>query len=306
VFGGYSDLNADLSQVAASSATRSFGKAYQISLRYSMPLPAYGKLDQTLALGCDFKYANTPLEFNQLALNSFRAAVDQFVLSYHGRLPDAMGYSDLTITGYYSPGGLPGPNTTSDFASLAAHTPDLKADYVYAHLNAERDFLLPWGSLLKLEGGYQDASGRLLPSEEMYLGGDQMLRGYPEYVVAGDNGWNATMELHLPIFPNASIAGTNNINLTGQKNLPGVKGDALDIFGFNDYGGVRPSGSDTGTYGYYLESAGAGLNLRISQNLAVNFAYGFELKPLKVSTGSISPSQARGRDRALVSATLSY
>jgi hemolysin activation/secretion protein len=299
LFGGYTDLNADLSKVLPSALLRSSGKVYQISARYTMPMPKLGKLDQIVALGYDFKYANTPLEFDEEALSSFHAAVDQFVLNYHAHLPDALGSTDLSASGNYSPGSLAGPNTTTDFRTLAPdNAPDLKADYYYGRLSAERDFALPWNSLLKLLGGYQASSGRLLPSEQMYLGGDQLLRGYPENVVAGDAGWNATAELHTPIIRTG--------NITRQENLPGVNGDTVEIFGFYDYGSVRPSGSDAGTYRYSLQSAGAGLNLHISQNLVVNFAYGFELNPLHVSAGSISPAQAQGRSRALVSATLSF
>ena len=81
----------------------------------------------------------------------------------------------------------------------------------------------------------------------MYLGGEQLLRGYPENVVAGDEGWNATAELHTPVIRTS--------NITRQEYLPGVNGDTLEVFGFYDYGSVRPSGSDPGTYRYYLESA---------------------------------------------------
>jgi hemolysin activation/secretion protein len=303
LFGGYTDLNADLSQ--SSPLLRNSGDAYQISMRYTMPLPQWGRFDQVIALGYDFKYANTPLEFNQIAINSFRAAIDQFVVNYHGRLPDPIGYTDLNAVGYYSPGDMLGPNSTTNFQSLTGtSTPDLKANYYYGHLNGERGFYLPWNSLLRLEGGYQASSERLLPSEEMYLGGDQLLRGYPENVVGGSEGWNATAEWHLPIIgPNSFFP---KMNVTGQKNLPGISGDTLEFFGFYDYGAVRPSAEEESRF--YLESAGAGLNLHISQNLAVNFAYGYELKKLPTSlpTANPTPLLSGHRSGALLSATLSF
>ena len=86
--------------------------------------------------------------------------MDQFVASYHARLPDTLGYNDLTASVFYSPGSLLGPNTTADFRTLApSNAPDLSANYDYARVNGERGFSLPWGSLLKLAGGYQAASG---------------------------------------------------------------------------------------------------------------------------------------------------
>jgi hemolysin activation/secretion protein len=319
VFGGYSDLNSDLSSF--SPLVRSSGDAYQISARYTMPLPEWGRFDESLALGYDFKYANTPLEFNQVAVNSFRAAIDQFVATYHARLPDSIGwknasggyaggYTQLDASAYYSPGGMLGPNSTEDFASYQTNQPDLKANYYYGHVNGERGFYLPLNSLLKLEGGYQVSSERLLPSEEMYLGGDQMLRGYPENAVAGDDGWNATAEWHLPIIGNGSVFFPK-MNITRQENLPGgVTGDTLDFFGFYDYGAVRPSGAVEELPHYYLESAGGGLNLRVSQNLTVNFAYGYQLKQLptslSLSTVNPTPLLSGRRSGALVSATLSF
>jgi hemolysin activation/secretion protein len=134
------------------------------------------------------------------------------------------------------------------------------------------------------------------------LGSESLLRGYPEDVVSGDRGWYTTAEVHTPIIP-SFLTGTNNINITGQKNLPGTSGDTLEIFGFYDYGEVRASGFAPGQQGDYLESCGAGLNLRISQNLSVNFAYGFEIKKLP---SSVSASLAKDKSRALISATLAW
>jgi hemolysin activation/secretion protein len=306
LFGGYSDLNADLSEVAPSPDLRSSGKAYQISTRYSIPLPQWGKLDQVIALGYDFKYANTPLLFNQVALNSFRAAIDQFVVSYTGRLPDPLGYSDLSASGFYSPGNMLGPNSTSDFRTFSPGAENLTANYYYGHVNAERGFFLPLRSTLELKGGYQASSERLLPSEEWYLGGDQVLRGYAENVVAGSDGYNLTAEWHLPIFPNWTFMGTNQPNITRQQNLPGINGDTLEFYSFYDYGAVRPSGEESERY--YLESVGAGLKLTINQNLAVNFAYGFGLKRLPESApqGAPTPLLDGHRRGALISATLSF
>jgi hemolysin activation/secretion protein len=307
LFGGYSDLNADLGRIAPAPSPlplRSSGNAYQISARYSVPLPQWGALDEVIAVGYDFKYANTPLLYDQVALNSFRAAIDQFVLSYTARLPDLLGYSDLSAVGYYSPGNMLGPNSTADFRTFAPGANNLTANYYYGHVNAERGFFLPLRSTLLFKGGYQAASERLLPSEEWYLGGDQVLRGYAENVVGGSEGYNATAEWHLPIFPNWSLLGTNQPNLTRQQNLPGVRGDTLEFLGFYDYGAVRPSGEESARY--YLESVGAGLNLHVSQNLAVNFAYGFGLRRLPVQTYGPTPLLDGHRRGALLSATLSF
>jgi len=311
IYGGYNDVRADLSKIGFSSLHNS-GYTYQASLRYIVPLPhitvpqsvawlldvgsylAGGdvELEHDISVGYDFKSADTAIEFGKVTFTPFAADIDQFTLGYRALLRDRIGYSQLNLNGYYSPGEFPGRNTDADFSSF--HT-GLKSDYYYGRAEGERGFNLPWGLWLRGRGGYQNSSTGLLPSEQLYLGGYAMLRGYPEDIESGDQGYYASAELHSPLIRTS--------NLTGQKNLPGQPdGDILDIFGFYDYGAVDRIRPDTSSY-VSLDSAGAGLSYHVSQNLKVDFSYGFQLEHLPPST---LPALSKDHSRAHISATLAF
>jgi hemolysin activation/secretion protein len=295
IFGGYNAVQANLAKIGFSSL-KNAGYTYQISLRYVVPLPHYwAGLDHSISAGFDFKSADTAIQFGQVNFKPFAADVDQFVLGYNARtpLPDRIGYFQFSPNGYYSPGGFLGRNTDADFSSFHR---GLKSDYYYGRAEGELGFNLPWGMVLLGRGGYQNSSTGLMPSEEFYLGGHALLRGYPEDIESGDQGYYGTAELHSPLIRTS--------NLTGQKNLPGqgLDGDLLDVFGFFDFGavdGVRPNSP---TY-VSLDSFGAGLSYHVSQNFRTDFTYGFELQHLPSAT---PPALSKDRSRAHVSATLAF
>ena len=298
IFGGYNAVGANLAKIGYPTL-RNGGYTYQISLRYIVPLPHYWTdLDHNVSAGFDFKSADTAIQFGQVNFAPFAADVDQFALSYSMRtpLPGRIGFFQFNPNGYYSPGGLLGRNTDADFSSFHR---GLKSDYYYGKAEGELDFKLPWGFFLVGRGGYQNSSTGLMPSEEFYLGGHALLRGYPEDIESGDQGYYGTAEIHAPLIHTG--------NLTGQHNLPGQAagqpdGDFLDIFGFFDYGAVDGIAPNSATY-VSLDSFGAGLSYHVSQNLKTEFSYGFELQHLPSAT---PPSLSKDRSRAHVSATLAF
>jgi hemolysin activation/secretion protein len=312
IFGGYNSVNARLSNLGLPNSLNNNGYTYQTSLRYIVPLPrvtvpeslawlldlgsylAGGdvELQHDISIGYDFKSADTALVYGKISVTPFAADIDQFALGYRALLRDRIGYSTLNLNGYYSPGEFMGRNNDTDFSSFH---PGLKANYYYGRAEGERVFNLPWGLWLRGRGGYQNSSTGLLPSEQLYMGGYAMLRGYPEDIVSGDQGYYASVELHSPLIRTS--------NLTGQKNLPGQPdGDILDIFGFYDYGAVDRIRPDTSSY-VSLDSAGAGLSYHVSQNLKVDFSYGFQLEHLPPST---LPALSKDHSRAHISATLAF
>jgi hemolysin activation/secretion protein len=292
IFGGYNFVQADLSKIGFANL-RNDGYTYQLGIRYIVPLPHWWGLDHDISAGYDFKSADTAIEFGQVSFSPFAAEIDQFTLSYRARLTDKLGYSQMTMNGYYSPGGLLGRNADANFSSFHK---GLKSDYYYGRVDGERAFNLPFGLWLRGKMGYQNSSTGLLPSEEVYLGGESILRGYPEDIESGDQGYYATVELHSPLIRTG--------NLTGQKNLPGqpVDGDVLDVFGFFDYGAVDAVAPNTSGF-VSLDSIGAGLSYHVSQNLKADFTYGFQLKHLPASTPT---ALSQDHSRADVSATVAF
>jgi hemolysin activation/secretion protein len=253
-FGGYNNVRADLSQIGF--PINNNGDTYQVSMRYDIPLPQMGALDQDISIGYDFKSADTAVEFGKFSFSPFAADIDQIVGEYKAYLKDGWGSSQLALNGYYSPGGLLGKNSDSDFATFHS---GLKADYYYGRASAERDFILPGGFALVGKGGYQNTSTGLLPSEQIYLGGYSLIRGYPENIVSGDEGWYGTAEAHW---------FTHTGNLSRQKNVPGlpggIDGDSLDLYGFFDYGSVEARSPNT-PFKSNLSSVGPGVNYQMSQ-----------------------------------------
>jgi hemolysin activation/secretion protein len=292
LFGGYNSVSAKLANIGLPNSLDNNGYTYQTSLRYIVPLPHWGGLDHDISVGYDFKSANTAVTFGKFTVSPFAADIDQFTLGYRALLRDGIGSSRITLSGYYSPGEFPGKNADTNFSSFH---PGLKSDYYYGLAEAERIFNLPWGLWLRGRGGYQNSTTGLLPSEQLYLGGYGVLRGYPEDIESGDQGYYATVELHSPLIRTS--------NLTRQKNLPGLPdGDILDVFGFYDYGAVDARRPNTSGY-VSLDSAGAGLSYHVSQYLKVDFSYGFQLKHLPPST---LPALSQDHSRAFVSATLAF
>lgn len=295
IYGGYNDVNANLAKIGYANL-KNGGYTYQTSIRYLVPLPLLGRLDHDISAGFDFKSANTAIEFGQVTFTPFAADVDQFTLTYRARLKDkgGQGFTQLTLNGYYSPGDLMGRDTDADYSSFH---PKLKSDYYYGRAEAERVFVFDklWGLWLLGKAGYQNSSTGLLPSEQFYLGGHSILRGYPEDIASGDQGYYATAEVHSPLLFRS--------NLTGQRNLPGrADGDGLDVFGFFDCGGVDAVQPNSTSY-LFLDSFGAGLSYHISQNFKTDFSYGFQLQRLPAATpGALS----KDHSRADVSATLSF
>jgi hemolysin activation/secretion protein len=299
IYGNYNRVQPDLSEIGFGPIKYNDGRTYQLSARYTIPLPVMCGIGQDISVGYDFKSANTPATFGKVVVNPYRADIDQAALDYHAYEKDRLGYTQVFGSGYYSPGGLLGKNSSSNFATFGPA--NLKSDYYYGRVEGDRAFNLPWGFQLRGRAGWQDASTGLLPSEQLYLGGNALLRGYPESVESGDEGWYGSAELHLPIISTG--------NLTRQHNVPNVNGDTLDAFVFFDYGSVKSISPNQGPlegnpYGRVnLESVGGGLVYSVSQNLKISFSYGHQLKELPSDTPA---PLTREKGKFHLSATLSF
>jgi hemolysin activation/secretion protein len=298
ISGGYTSVKPDFAAIDHPEVSLTNGWTYQISLRYLIPLPGWFGLNQDISFGYDFKSASTPVQVLDSTIAEYKADIDQFAVDYRAYLRDGIGFSQFTGSGYYSPGDLLGRNSDKDFATFG---PGLKSDYYYGRIEGIRAFNLPLGLQLRGRAGLQEASTALLPSEQLYLGGYSILRGYPESVVSGDTGWYASAELHSPLIRTG--------NLTREHNVPNVNGDMLDIFGFFDTGSVQPIDANLGLVApgtpatISLDSAGGGLSWRIGGNFQATGSYGYQLKDLP--SGTPAPlTKAKGRFD--ISATLSF
>lgn len=262
LYGAYVDAKAKLPEGGIGAD----GTSWQVSGRYSVPLPDVQTYRHQVALGFDFKRGN-----NDLLAGGSRVASDtdiaQFVLAYSGSLPDRFGKTSGGLELYYSPGDLTEFNNNEDFGGVNGLRQASKANYFYGRINAERVTRLPWNFSWLLNASGQYSTERLLPSEELALGGYNTVRGYDERVVLGDIGWIVNNEIRSPAIPLAELL-----------NVPGVH-DQLQLLAFFDYGylHVRNSQPSDDHRNPTLYSTGVGLRYSLRHNLSVRFDYGFPL-----------------------------
>jgi hemolysin activation/secretion protein len=258
IYGSYVDGKADFTDTGTTSEARS----WQTSIRYSVPLPRIHKFRHEAAVGFDFKRSNNDLlAGGQNVLQTSDTDIDQFAASYTGVLPDKVGQTSFGLEVYYSPGHLSPNNNDSDFNQLRVNA---SADYFYGRLNIERITRLPYDFSYVLRGWGQLSSDRLLPSEEIALGGYSTVRGYDERVVIGDNGIIINNELRTPPIP------------LGLLTLD----DQLQILGFFDFGAERvidPTPADGQDPDKIFYSAGVGFRYTVARNFSLRFDYGVPL-----------------------------
>lgn len=263
-YGSYVDGKADFSSVG--NPTLAVGRSWQTSVRYSLPLPAIMKYRHQLSAGFDFKRSNNNLEAGgNVVLQNSDTDIAQYVADYSGLLPDDYGQTSVGGEFYYSPGRMTPDNTDTAFNLLRSGT---RASYIYARLNVERDTVLPLGFTWILKAWYQTANQRLLPSEELTLGGYNTVRGYDERVLSGDKGWVINNEIRTPPVSLLNLARVHQAT------------DQLQFLGFFDYGSeqlVEPNPSDGPSPNKTLYSIGAGLRYTIGLHLSLRFDYGFPL-----------------------------
>ena len=283
-FGSYADTRGDVPPYVGIN-----GKSYQMSARYSVPLPTQRKgslssYKASVTAGFDYKYNNNSLEYGGLPAGGTLYDVAQFVLGYNGILTDSHGQTTLDLEFYYSPGHWIGNNTDAAFG--AAHTL-ATSNYVYGTLFFERLNRLPAQWSLVLRGTFQLSNANLVPSEQLGFGGYDTIRGYDEREVNADQGVIFSTELHTPPLSVGRWFRHSNWK------------DQLQFLGFLDCGDafnhtILPSEpADT-----LLVSTGGGLRYTLSTYLSVRFDYGWQL----TSTGLDN----RHGSRAHLSAILSY
>lgn len=174
------------------------GNSWQGSLSYGRQL-LLGGWQGELASALEFKRSDTFLTFGDFVGLTSDSPVEvvQFKLGASLRKSAARStdwshqYGASLVA---SPGGLSGRNNEEDFAAYRAD-----ADSAYLYLRANGQWSRGWQSwtfLLRAEA--QLASGALLPSEQLGLGGLRTVRGYHERAYLADSGWWGSIEVRGP------------------------------------------------------------------------------------------------------------
>jgi hemolysin activation/secretion protein len=261
-FGSYVDTKGELPSLFGVT-----GRSYQVSGRYSVPLPSVtlSKVSyrHSFEAGFDYKYNDNSLEFGNAPAAGTLYAVDQFVLGYSGAESDPWGRTSIDENLYISPGNLGGNNNDAAFSN--AHT-GATSDYVYNTLVLERLTRLPEDWSLVLRGTLQTSNANLAPSEQLGFGGYDTVRGYDEREVNTDDGFIFTTEVRSP---SVSIGDTFHI--------PQIK-DQLQFLAFWDYGAGSNHAPLPGESNEIpLSSLGVGLRYTINTYLSLRYDYAFQL-----------------------------
>jgi hemolysin activation/secretion protein len=294
VFASYADVAPEL---AAVGGLKSRGEFVQISGKYTVSLPKIqpllGGLEHELAVGFDFKRTAQNFTFGGTTFSTTPVEVDQLVGSYRAYAPDRFGSTTITLEGYYSPGRITDKNSDNAFDNNQSG--GAKAVYYYIRLSGERIIKLPADFSISVLGGAQFTDDRLLPSEELGLGGVATIRGYDERVVNRDKGWYVRNELRTPSMKLGNMTG-----VAGQV-------DTLQLYGFFDYGvgraniftPVTPSDAATRT----MASFGGGLRYAMARNLAANVDFGYQLREKSLT---LQPNTSGRNWRSHISVSLGF
>jgi hemolysin activation/secretion protein len=271
IFGDYEQDRPNVGPDFAST-----GHSAQVSLRYIVPLTPVAHLAQQLSAGYDFKTTNNNLDFGGVAVSGQSSEIDQFPLAYQGTLKDPGGQTTVTDTLVLSPGGLTGRNTDAAFQPGVnqAGVAGASARYAYDRLDIERDTNLPRRFLWVVRLTDQFASGNLLPSEQLNIGGMDTVRGYNEQIVGGADGVVASTEVRTP-----TVAALFH----GQRGWQ----DALQGDAFIDYGRVFNVRAIPGApAAVTLASAGLGVRYAIGNHLNLRAEAGFPFDRLPGQRGT--------------------
>lgn len=188
----------------ASDSTTSLGRAeiegssFQLGLSYGKQW-FLGDWQGELSGGLEIKRSDTFLTFSDFTEFTSDTPVEVAQLRLDALLrKSATGPKEwnslVRVSLFASPGGLSGRNEDSDFAAYRA-----EAEASYFYLRGSGQWSRAWKDwLFLIRAEAQLASGALLPSEQLALGGLRTVRGYQEREFLADSGWWGSAEARTP------------------------------------------------------------------------------------------------------------
>ena len=266
IFGAYEQTNPNVGQDFGL-----LGKSGQASLRYVHAVSFVPGARENVQFGFDFKTANNNLDFGGTQVSSGSTEIAQFLGVYSLSATDRFGTSSLTQTLVYSPGHLTGANTDAAFQPNATQFGRFgaTADYVYAHTEIDRVTRLPFGALWTLRLIGQVSSKPLLDTEQLSVGGPDLLRGYEPNSINGDEG----------------VIVSNEIRTRDVAILRSVPQAQIHALAFVDNAALWNLDAQPGDIGHTrATSAGVGLRLNLATYAAVKFDYGWQLNTVPGET----------------------
>ncbi len=246
-----------LSSAAVGPGTSS-GTSYSLTSQFISQLPRLGSVSLDAHYGSEYKYSDNNFAFGGTPVSGTRTEVAQVFGQILGQHASGMDNTRFDVGVWASPGGLFTNNTDAAFDALRKGS---VAEYVYSRANLDETIYLPKDFMFEAKFEGQLASNRLNPSEMIYLGGMNSVRGFNENAVSGDNGIFGRFQLFTP-----SLSLAHN------------KQDSLRAYGFFDAGYVNTISPQAGEGDSTIAGAGVGLLYQYSQNISAELAYGWRVK----------------------------
>lgn len=305
VYGGYSRLEAEnlFDSTDPASQLSSSGRGYFAGFQSPYTLSQNRRHFISLTPGVAYRVVE-----DSLTLGEGDASIDRnltltplsITLSYSTPEADRFGgRTFLALDTSYNPGDMLGGSGDEEIIAQRAAA---KAEYFIERLHFARlqplagrvdargNLYAQWLLFLKAEGQY--ASEPLIPADQFGLGGLDSVRGYPDRVVLGDDGFSGSVELRTPII--SGLIFKNTPPQEGEKKRWFAKADRLQFVTFADAGHITLKEALEGeAASEELYSVGVGFRLQFTENILARADWGFPLgysDELQAASGDIQSS----------------
>jgi hemolysin activation/secretion protein len=246
-------------------------------LRYTIPLRTGDNPTEVYAT-LNFKESNNNIAFGGSQVFLTKTDVFQLTLGGSTIMRDRRGgwAFGASLTG--SPGNINSRNTDRAFDALRFGMGDsarlgARAEYLYGSVSVQRLLQLAPGWDLSSRTVAQISQANLLSSEQLGIGGVSTVRGFPESIFTGDNGFVFSNELLLPSW---------------KRNLPRISKargplDTRPLL-FLDMGKVSAHQTfATDPKRVTLASSGIGVRMSLATNFSLSADYGWQITYLPYS-----------------------
>jgi hemolysin activation/secretion protein len=232
----------------------------ELSLGYRTSVSNFSSLPGDLSLGLEAKHETRKTFFTGVDVLDNAEEVYQLYLGWSGVFTDAQGTTSVDLTLHDSPGGLSPQNTGAGFSTFS-NVRITSADYAYANLQASRTTRLPKGWIVSNEIIAQYSRSPLPDTEQLGVGGQDLVRGY----TLDDGAYDTAVVLRNELRPPAFAV------LPSAWRVP----DQLSPFAFVDAG----TGSEQLIHkSAHPASTGLGADDRLGRNLAISLTGAYALE----------------------------
>ena len=255
VFGSYVKTTPDMEEDFLSK-----GKSWYVGVRYHIPFK--GKTaENEFYFGYDFKRTNNFLSYQTELIFDTYMDISQFIIGQEGLINYKEGSASYDLVFYLSPGKMTKYNYNTFFRE---ERDGATANYFYFDLYIDNTLYMPADFSWVLTSQFQYATGKLLPSEQLSLGGYYTVRGYQENKVISDRGILLRNEIRSPIIDISK----------GSKKIK----NEIQLLGFVDFGwAANVDQNILSKDSTILASTGLGFRYNLMNYITFRFDYGWQL-----------------------------